>query len=86
MGIQIGHSARDLADELRRAIEAALPGAEVSVMSGSPGHFSVAVISAAFAGKSRVQQQQMVYGAIGSFMRGDDAPVHAIDELRTETP
>ena len=86
MSIQIGRSARDLADELRRTIEVALPGAQVTVVPGSPGHFSVAVLSAAFAGKNRVQQQQMVYAAIGSFMRGDEAPVHAIDELRTETP
>jgi acid stress-induced BolA-like protein IbaG/YrbA len=86
MAIQIGRSSGDLADELRRAIEAAFPGAEVVVLPGDPGHFRIAVTSAAFAGKSRVQQQQMVYAAIGPFMRGADAAVHAIDELLTATP
>ena len=85
MSIQIGRSARDLAAELRQAIEAAIPGAEVQVVPGDPGHFSIGVRAAAFAGKSRVQQQQMVYAAIGPFMRGEDAPVHAIDELQTAT-
>ena len=83
MAIQIGRSSKDLADELRRAIETALPGAEVTVLPGDPGHFRVGVVSQAFAGKNRVQQQQLVYAAIGSFMRGEDAPVHAIDELQT---
>ena len=52
----------------------------------SPGHFEIEVISAAFAGTSMVQQQQLVYGAIADLMAGDDAPVHAIDRLVTQTP
>jgi acid stress-induced BolA-like protein IbaG/YrbA len=30
-----------------------------------------------------VQQQQMVYAAIAGLMRGDNAPVHAVDRLQT---
>ena len=37
-------------------------------------------------GSSRVKQQQLVYGAIAPLMRGDDAPVHAIDRMVTRTP
>jgi acid stress-induced BolA-like protein IbaG/YrbA len=85
MAIQIGRSPSELAGEMRSAIEAAIPGATVEVLANGAGHFSVRVVAAAFAGKGRVAQQQMVYGALAPFMRGDGAPVHAIDELRTET-
>jgi hypothetical protein len=33
-----------------------------------------------------VKQQQLVYGAIAPLLRGDDAPVHAIDRMVTRTP
>ena len=68
---------------LRRSIEAAITGAVVDVTSGRPGHFEIRVVSRAFDGKSMLQQQQVVYGAIAHLMRGDDAPVHAIDRLHT---
>jgi acid stress-induced BolA-like protein IbaG/YrbA len=72
-----------LADELAKAVRAALPDAEVTVEIGSPGHFALEVASAAFVGLSRVRQQQRVYAAIGHLMAGDAAPVHAIDRLIT---
>ena len=75
-----------LLGELRRAVEAALPGAAVEVEAGSPGHFSLRVVSTAFAGLPRVRQQQKVYAAIAHLMAGDAAPVHAIDQLITRTP
>jgi len=73
----------DVVSQMRRAIESAIPGAQVEVAANSPGHFEIKVVAAAFAGKSMVQQQQMVYGAIKDLMAGDGAPVHAIDHLRT---
>jgi len=75
-----------LAEQLRSAVLAALPGAEVRVEAGSPGHFALEVVSPAFAGLSRVRQQQQVYAAIAQLMAGDEAPVHAIDRLITRTP
>jgi acid stress-induced BolA-like protein IbaG/YrbA len=75
-----------VAEELRRAVLAALPGASVDVEIGSPGHFALSVASAAFAGLPRVRQQQKVYAAIAHLMAGDEAPVHAIDQLVTKTP
>jgi acid stress-induced BolA-like protein IbaG/YrbA len=75
-----------LLDELRAALRAALPDAAVEVEAGSPGHFSLSVVSAAFAGLPRVRQQQKVYAAIAHLMAGDAAPVHAIDQLTTRTP
>jgi acid stress-induced BolA-like protein IbaG/YrbA len=69
--------------EIRSAIEAALPGAAVDVIPTSPGHFEIRVASDAFAGKRRLEQQQLVYAAIAPLMSGDSAPVHAIDRLET---
>lgn len=75
-----------LCEALRSAVQKALPGAEVEVEAGSPGHFSLRVVSGAFAGLPRVRQQQQVYAAIAHLMAGDAAPVHAIDRLVTATP
>jgi stress-induced morphogen len=86
MSLQVFNSADDVSAALREAIAAALPDAQIRVASNSPGHFEVEVVSSAFAGKSMVQQQQLVYGAIKGLMAGDQAPVHAIDRLRTKTP
>jgi stress-induced morphogen len=74
---------RRVAGEMREAILAALPGAAAEVTPTGPGHFEIEVRCQAFGGRSRVQQQQMVYSAIAHLMRGDAPPVHAIDRLRT---
>ncbi len=77
--------AGDVALQLRAAIEKAFPAGQVDVTSGSPGHFELAVVSNAFAGLTRVKQQQLVYAAIAHLMAGDAAPVHAIDRMLTRT-
>jgi acid stress-induced BolA-like protein IbaG/YrbA len=77
---------QDLAAQMRRAIESVIPESQVEVVPGSPGHFTIRVVSAAFAGLSRVRQQQRVYAAIAHLMQGDAAPVHAVDRLETEVP
>lgn len=77
---------QDLCERMRGLIRDALPGAEVRVAATSPGHFEVAVTSSAFEGKGVVDQQRLVYGAIAPLMRGDAAPVHAIDRMTTRTP
>jgi acid stress-induced BolA-like protein IbaG/YrbA len=69
-------------DAISKAILTAIAGANVEV-SGGGGHYSVVVTSSAFAGKSTLESQRMVYSAIGHLMKGDMAPVHAIDSLRT---
>lgn len=76
----------EVALAMRTAIEAALPGAQVLVEPRDPGHFAIQVVSGEFAGKTMVKQQQLVYGAITPLMRGENAPVHAIDEMVTKTP
>jgi len=69
------------ADELKKRIEAGIPSAEV-VVQGDGDHFEATIVSAAFEGKSRVQQHQMVYAALGDAMQG---AVHALS-FRTLTP
>jgi acid stress-induced BolA-like protein IbaG/YrbA len=75
----------EVAQQLGDAIRTALPGAEVEVQIGSPGHFELAVTSNALAGLGRVKQQQTVYAAIAHLMAGDSAPVHAIDRMTIRT-
>ena len=86
MPLPILNSAEDVCAALHAAIAAALPDARVQVTPSSPGHFEIEVVSTAFAGLSMVRQQQLVYGAIKELMAGDDAPVHAVDRLKTRTP
>jgi stress-induced morphogen len=58
--------------EIERLIKGAFPDAEVIVvdLAGDGDHFAARVTSSAFAGKSRVQQHQMVYGALQGQMGG----------------
>ncbi|HEY4102529.1 MAG TPA: BolA family protein [Polyangiaceae bacterium] len=72
-------------DALREAIEREIPGSEANV-SGGGGHFTIEVVSSAFAGKGMLESQRMVYGAIAPLMKGDAPPVHAVDSLKTRTP
>jgi stress-induced morphogen len=83
MSLPVFNSPDDVCAALRQAIEAAIADAEVQVIPSSPGHFEIEVTSRTFAGESMVQQQRRVYGAIKELMRGDSAPVHAIDRLQT---
>ena len=85
MPLPIINSTDDLCAALRDAVLAVIPDAQVTATANSPGHFELDVVSPVFAGKSMVQQQQLVYGAIKTLMAGDAAPVHAIDRLKTRT-
>ena len=55
------------AGEIERLIRAKLPDAMVEIrdLAGDGDHYAAHVVSAAFKGKSRVQQHQMVYEAFG---------------------
>ena len=60
------------ADEIVQLIKQGIPGAEVEMqdLAGDGDHWAATVISAAFAGKTKIQQHQMVYGALGGRMGG----------------
>jgi stress-induced morphogen len=70
--------------ELERLIRESLPDAtvEVSDYTGGGDHFEATVVSPGFEGKSRVEQHQLVYAALGELMAG---AVHAL-ALKTYTP
>ncbi|MCW0235476.1 MAG: BolA family transcriptional regulator [Ferrovibrio sp.] len=72
------------ASEIETMIKAALPDAQVRIddLRGDGDHYAATVVSAAFAGKTRVQQHQMVYAALKGRMGGQ---LHAL-QLTTQTP
>ena len=72
------------AGSIERMIKDALPDARVTIedLRGDGDHYAAQVVSAAFAGKSRVQQHQMVYEALRGRM-GDQ--LHAL-ALQTSAP
>jgi stress-induced morphogen len=51
-------------------------------LTGTKDHWEALIVSSAFAGKSRIEQHQMVYAALGELMAG---PIHAL-ALQTYTP
>jgi len=68
-------------EDMQRAISGAL-NCEVLEIGGDGRHFEALIVSAAFAGKTRVQRHQLVYAALGDRMR---EAVHALS-MRTLTP
>jgi stress-induced morphogen len=72
------------AAEIERLIKQALPDATIEIrdLAGDGDHYAASVISAAFKGKSRVQQHQMVYNALKGQMGGI---LHAL-ALQTSAP
>jgi stress-induced morphogen len=72
------------AERIKQILERELPECTALVVDdvNDGEHFSAQVVSAAFAGKSLVQQHQLVYRALGDHMKSD---IHAL-ALRTFTP
>ena len=72
------------AGEIERLIKAKFPDAQVEILdlAGDGDHYAAHVVSAAFKGKTRVQQHQMVYEALGGRMGGQ---LHAL-ALTTASP
>lgn len=70
--------------EIERLIRDALPDARVNIedLRGDGDHYAAHVVSAAFRGKSRVQQHQMVYRALRGKM---GEALHAL-ALQTSVP
>jgi stress-induced morphogen len=69
---------------LAQLIRTRIPDAEVGVVdrTGTMDHFNVTVRSKAFAGKTLIEQHQLVYGALREALA--DGRVHAV-ELKTIT-
>ena len=72
------------AADIEALISAAIPDAQVEItdLAGDGDHYAAKVISATFAGHSRVARQRMVYDALGGRMGGE---LHAL-QLTTAVP
>jgi stress-induced morphogen len=70
--------------EIERLIKTKFPDAKIEIkdLAGDGDHYAARVESQAFKGKSRVQQHQMIYDALGGRMGG---VLHAL-ALTTVTP
>jgi len=70
--------------EIKRMIIEALPDAEIKLedLVGDGDHWSATVVSSAFAGKTRVQQHQLIYAALQGRVGGE---LHAL-ALQTSAP
>jgi len=69
---------------IERLIREGLPDAQVTIedLRGDGDHYAAYVVSAAFKGKSRVQQHQMVYQALSGRVGNE---LHAL-ALQTSAP
>ena len=72
------------ANEIEHAIQASLPDARVTIedLAGDGDHYRAHIVSEQFRGKSRLQQHQLVYQALGGRMGGE---LHAL-ALTTSAP
>jgi acid stress-induced BolA-like protein IbaG/YrbA len=68
-------------EKIKSVIESGLTCDHVEV-KGDGHHFEAVIVSAEFRGKSKVQQHQLVYRALGDRMREE---IHALS-MRTLTP
>ena len=69
-------------EEIKRLIETGLAQAN-AIVEGDGAHFTAVVISSEFAGKSRLQKQQLVYATLNRELL--DGTPHAIS-IKTFTP
>lgn len=69
-------------ETIKELIERGIAGSEAIVRGDDGTHFEAVIISEQFAGKSRVQQHQIVYRALGERMGTD---IHALS-IQTFTP
>ena len=70
---------------LEERLRAAFPDAErieIQDLTGTKDHYKAVIVARQFQGKTRVEQHQLVYKALGELMAG---PVHAL-ALETKTP
>jgi len=71
-------------DTVRELLSRAFPDVDLELtdLTGTQDHYQARIVSTAFAGKSLIEQHQLVYGALGEAMNG---PIHAL-ALKTYTP
>jgi len=75
------------AETIKGRLLEAFPNAEILLAdtTGTRDHWSCRIISEAFEGLSPVRRHQAVYNALGDWILGDAAPIHAL-QLAAFTP
>lgn len=68
-------------ERIRKGIEG-VEHLEVRDLTGTKDHYEAVIVSPAFEGRSRVDQQRLVFAALGELM---DGPIHALT-FKTYTP
>ena len=69
-------------DDIKKMIEDGIPGCQAQIEGDDGTHFGAIIVSEEFAGKSMVQQHQIVYKALGDNM---GTAIHALS-IQTYTP
>jgi len=69
-------------EEVKKMIEAGLPGCEVTV-KGDGSHFDAVVVGEVFAGQTPVKRQQLVYATVNDHITSGQ--LHALS-IKTYTP
>jgi stress-induced morphogen len=74
-------------DQIRDRLLQSFAGADIQLSdtTGGGDHWSCRIVSEAFEGLSPVGRHQAVYAALGDWILGDSAPIHAL-QLSTYTP
>ena len=75
----------DFLAHARGILEAAIPGSQ-ALVEGGGGHYTVTVTAEVFRGKKLLEQQRLVLNALGDLLKGDDAPIHAVDRIVIKLP
>ncbi len=75
----------DVLAAIREAVESSIQDARCTA-SGRAGHFTIEVVSPAFEGLNTLARHRLVFTAISHLMKGELAPVHAVDSLKTLVP
>jgi stress-induced morphogen len=71
-------------ERVKQLLLEAFPDADLKLvdLTGTEDHYEARIVSAAFRGKTLIEQHQLVYRALGDAMHG---PIHAL-ALKTYTP
>lgn len=70
------------ANEVTGLIQAALPGAQVQVLTDDGTHYEAVVVASQFEGKRSLQRHQLVYAGLGARMGRE---IHALS-IQAYTP
>jgi len=74
-------------EQIEQRLQEAFPEAQIILadLTGTRDHWSCRIISTAFEGMNPIKRHQAVYAALGDWILGDSAPIHAL-QLATYTP